>query len=824
VSGLRARLLGPGPLPRGARRALGVFAALLVLYLAGLAWALSLRLPEGALDPRRIAAVRVLGRDGSLLRSVLSREDGGATWVPLAQIAPRLIEATLVGEDRRFFRHRGVDELALLRGLWLNAMRRRIVSGGSTLTMQLARLLRPARSSPRSLRAKLEEALLALKLERVLDKRTLLWLYLNRAPYGNQTFGAEAAAQRYFNKPAARLSLAEAALLSALPRSPSGYNPFRGRERLLQRQRALLGQLAAAGRITAEQQRLALAEPFAWEPGARPFLAPHLVGEVLRRPELARATQIRTTLDLALQERVEAALHATVERLRKRGVSNAAALVVENATGEVLAYVGSADFWSEADGGQNDGTLARRQAGSAIKPFTYALALERGKTPASLMQDLPVHFTTDKGDYAPRNYDDTFHGPVRLRVALGSSYNVPAVHAAEFVGVDGLLRRLQEVGLRSLDRPARYYGLGLTLGNGETTLQELVTAFSCLARGGMHLPLRLYREARTAEGQRLAPPPASPRRVFERRAAYLVSHILADPNARLPAFGRRTPLEVGFPASVKTGTSKDFRDNWTIGYTPEVTVGVWVGNFDGSSMHNVSGITGAGPLWAEVITAAARARRGSADSSEELERPDGLVERQICPLSGELVGPHCGGAVSELFAEGSEPREPCRFHRELTLDRRNGLLAGPGCDEQSALPASSGRSAMKGGFVERRVFTVYPPVYRAWALSYGIEPPPTSDSPLCPRREEQARVSIRFPASGDRYFIDPDLKRQYQKVPLEATVEGWVREVRWLVDGREVARAPYPYSALWPLQAGQHRVEAVLPDGRRSAAVTITVE
>jgi penicillin-binding protein 1C len=779
--------------------------ALVAAHLVGVIWAATRRLPSAAFDSRAVAAIRITARDGSLLRTSLARQDGGAIWVPLSSISPHIIQATLAGEDRRFFEHRGVDGRALVRAIGQNLRRLRVVSGGSTITMQLARLLRPA---ARTLPAKLHEAVLALKIERLLTKEQILWLYLNRAPYGNRTFGAEAAAQTYLGKPAAKVSLAEAALLAALPRSPVGYNPYRHRQRLIDRQHELLRRMAAQGRISAEQLRLALAEPIAWARAERPFLAPHLCERVLADPALSQATSIRTSLDPALQAQVETALRETVRRLRPRGVSNAAALVVENATGEVLAYVGSADFWSEEDGGQNDGTLARRQAGSTLKPFTYALALERGKTAASLLQDLPVHFSTDHGDYAPRNYDDTFHGPVRLRVALGSSYNVPAVHTAEHVGLDSLLARLHDLGLSSLDQPARTYGLGLTLGNGDTTLQELAGAYATLARRGSHLPLRPILEARTADGRLLAQPQARPRRVISPQAAHIIGDILSDPMARLPAFGKQTPLQVAFPASVKTGTSKDFRDNWTVGYTSEVTVAVWVGNFDGRSMHNISGITGAAPLWAELITAASRDRLPRA-----LAAPEGLVEREVCPVSGELAGPHCGTGVRELFVAGSEPRGTCTMHRELALDRRNGKLAGPGCPEELVL---------------RRLFTVYPPVYRAWAVSHGIPTAPDQDSPLCPRpalaSAEQRRVSIRFPVSGDRYFLDPDLRRSHQRVPLEAVVEGRVREVRWLVDGREVARASYPYAASWTVQPGRHTVMAELPGGERSAPVDITVE
>ena len=771
-------------------------------------WLVGLRLPAGALDPRATAIVRVVAADGSLLREALSRPDGRARWVSLDRISPWLIQATLASEDRRFFAHGGVDWLATARAAALNAWRGRVVSGASTLTMQLVRLLRPRRSG-RTLRTKLEEMVLAARLERQLgSKQAVLWHYLNRAPYGNGTFGAEAAARRYFDKPAIELSLAEAALLAALPRSPSGYSPFhpRRRKRLLRRQRRVLAQMAEQTRISADQHRRALGEPLAWRSAARPFRAPHLARHVLSLPLAKEATRIETTIDPVLQRTVEAAVRQQVARLSNQGVGNAAVLEVDNATSEVLAHVGSADFFNQPNAGQVDGTRAPRQPGSTLKPFTYALALEQGQSPATLIADLPAHFSTPGGDYHPGNYDRTFHGPVRLRVALASSYNVPAVRTAEAVGVDRLLSRLRALGMRSLDRPARHYGLGLTLGNGEVTLTELTAAYSALARGGRYRPLRVIRRVHTLDGKVLEPAEEADRRVFGRHVAYLIGHMLADPMARVPGFGRNTPLSVGFEAAVKTGTSRDFRDNWTVGYTRQVTVGVWVGNFSGNSMHNVSGVTGAGPLWAEVITAA------QADRVARLPRPSGLERRAICPLSGMLSTRACSGATEELFIAGTAPRAACDWHRQVEIDARNGFLATSACPRRH---------------VARRTVTVYPPRYRRWAHARGIPEPPLSASPRCApagvaRALRGARVRIRFPVDGDRYFVDPDLKRTHQRIPLEAVVEGAVAaEVRWRVGGRVVARAPFPYSARWPIAPGRHTIVSELPGGARLQVAAI---
>ena len=786
-----------------------------VLSLVGvvvLAWAWSsTELPEQALSPANIASARVTDRAGILLREVLTREDGRATWTPLAEISPHLIQATLAGEDQRFFKHGGVDYLAMGRAAWQGISQQELVSGASTLSMQLGRLVAPL---PRSVVGKLKQIVLAYKLEARLTKDEILWHYLNRAPYGNGTFGVGAAARRYFDRPPARLSLAQAALLAALPRAPSAYNPFRHISRLKKRQHYLLSLMESQGRITSAQGRLARQEQVDWEAAVRPFAAPHAVRHALALASKlgggAAPASITTTLDGKLQREVAAAVTSTVDRLRAQGVSNAAALVVDNATGTVLAHVGSAGFFDQGHSGQVDDALALRQPGSTLKPFTYALAMEMGKTPASLLRDLPARFTTDEGDYHPRNYDNTFHGPVLMRVALASSYNVPAVRLARFVGVQRLLDRLRAAGMASLTRTARHYGLGLTLGNGEVTLYELVGAYTALARGGAYRPPRLLKEVRAAGGKLLPLPPApADKRIFSEGISYLISHILSDPMARLPAFGRRGPLELPFPAAAKTGTSKDFRDNWTVGYTPRHTVGVWVGNFDGASMHNVSGVSGAGPLWAEVMTLASR--RFETDT---FARPQGLREYRICTLSGELAGPHCPGSRDELFLAEAAAPGICAFHRELRVDNQTGLLAGPGCAEEQ---------------VTRQLFTLYPPAYGAWAAARDVPAAPTAYAPRCPAAGATAtampaRIRVRAPSPGDRYYVDPDLARGFQAIPLEAEVTGSAREVRWLVDGHEVARAPAPYSASWKIRRGRHTVQAVLPGGERSDPIKIAVD
>ncbi|MEW6253919.1 MAG: penicillin-binding transpeptidase domain-containing protein, partial [Planctomycetota bacterium] len=453
-----------------------------------------------------------------------------------------------------------------------------------------------------------------------------------RTPYGNQLVGCEAAARMYFGKPARDLSLAESAYLAVLPRAPSVFNPYRSRTRVVSRQRALIDALSRAGAIGADERERALSEELVILERRSTFAAPHFVD--MLQPRRAGGVLV-TTLDAALQAEAERLVAAHLAMLAEHNVTNAAAVIVENATGEILALVGSGDFFDERTGGQVNGATARRQPGSTLKPFVYAVALESGFTAASVLPDVPLAFPTPGGEYAPQNYDRRFRGPVRARAALANSLNVPAVQLLSDLGVPRVLGALREMGFASLDASAEHYGLGLTLGGGEVTLLELAGAYAMLARGGVALPLSLIKRESAPKG----------RRVIAAATAFIVADILADDGARRQSFGEDSPLDLGFRVAAKTGTSKNFRDNWTVGFTRDFTVAVWAGNFDADPMRGVSGITGAGPLFRDLMTMLAHEKRPA-----WIERPDGIVTRAVCPLSGTAPGPHCPTAIEELFA------------------------------------------------------------------------------------------------------------------------------------------------------------------------------
>ena len=624
--------------------------ALVSLVLAFMAGLDSLDDPLWQGRPDRQLSVRVEDRQGRLLRELLSPAETRSEWVNLEHMTPYLVSAVIAAEDSRFFRHHGVDPLAVIRAVGQNVKAGRIVSGASTITMQLARILSPG---PRSFRRKMLQALLALKIESGHSKQEILEEYLNRVPCGNLVYGIPAAARIYFNKSTKNLSPAEAAFLMALPQAPSAMNPFKRSDLALNRRNYILKRMAALGFLSDQEAGRAGTEPLNLNNYQHSFHAPHFIDFI--RTTLPEETNgvVKTTLDLELQEQIENLTRQTVDRNRDRGISQAAVLVMDHRTREVLAWVGSYDFFDTREG-QNNGVTSLRQPGSAVKPFTYATALDSDFTPASVINDRHVDFGLDRGVYSPSNYDDRYHGEVPLRTALASSLNVPAVKLLSQVGLGKVYDKMKEAGLTSLIEEPDYYGLGLTLGCGEVTLLELANAYATLAQGG-RFQEPVFFIPQTGPDEPVSRPSRS---VFSPQAAYLITDILSDDAARATGFGRDSLLAMPFPCAAKTGTSKNFRDNWTVGYTSKIVVAVWAGNFDARPMGQVSGISGAGPLWRQAMRLAS-----TYYPPETFPRPKGLTEKTICSDTGLLATSDCPNTRTELFMANNTPSGYCLRHK-----------------------------------------------------------------------------------------------------------------------------------------------------------------
>jgi len=586
---------------------------------------------QAGIDIGRTQSAAVLSSDGSPLAFSLSGGGALREYAGLDDISPWMVLASLAAEDKRFFSHPGFDPAAAARAALQNISRGRTVSGASTITQQLSRKLKPHR---RGLLGKIEEIFSAVELERDNSKEAILEAYLNVAPYGNNIEGVQAASVGYFGVPASGLSLSQAAALAAIPKSPSFYGPFKKNGALEKRRVYILSKMLKLGYVDSENYRLAMSEkPFFRRPG-NPFYAPQFAQYAVSH---SPSQVIYSTVDSELQKALASALKNRISLLKLNNVTNGAAVVLDNTDGKILAWVGSADFFDREHGGQIDGVTVLRQPGSALKPFLYYLALVGGATAADLISDAPLY---SAGGYTPMNYDRRNHGVVRLRTALACSYNIPAVRTAEKVGVPVFLDLLRRLGFVSLTRDASYYGAGLALGDGEVSLLELAGAYSALARGG------IYMEPVFEKGKR-----GTARRVAKEEESFIITSILSDNQARAAAFGLNSPLSLPFDFAAKTGTSKDYRDNWAVGYTPEWTIAVWVGNFNGSPMRQVSGISGAAPVLRDAAFIMKKLY-----GSTPFEKPDGVVRTEICQDTGYADVSGCGNTVAEYFTKSSPAR------------------------------------------------------------------------------------------------------------------------------------------------------------------------
>lgn len=764
--------------------------------------------PSAALSDPWHLGDQVVDREGRMLREQPSGEGFRGRLVSRDELGPRLLQATLTSEDSEFYEHDGIDRRAIARAMGQNIRHRRLVSGASTITQQLVKLLDGhARPRERGVADKLSEAARAQNLEQVLEKDEILLAYFNRLPYGHGLMGPAAAARGYFDVAPSELSWAQAALLAVLPRAPSYLDPYRHLDRVLLRQRALLEALHLEGHLDAHELERALAEPIQLEPLAHPFHAPHLVERLRADGALTRGAITKTTLDLDLQRDVEGLTRTHVAELAAQGVSDAAVVILDNDTAEVLAYVGSADFHDPVISGQVDMASALRQPGSALKPFVYAAAFAGGHTAAEAVADVPTRFVEANGaTYTPANYSRTFEGPISAREALAGSLNIPAVRLAAELDDGALLELLRDqLGFISLDQPASHYGLALALGSGEVRLLELAAAYATLARGGAYLPPRLVL-SETAE-----PDGREGVAVFSAAVAAQVTEVLADPLARVRGLHGRGPFALPYPVAVKTGTSSGHRDTWSIGYTRERTVAVWVGNADGAATVRLTGATGAGGL----MTAAMRRAMDDVDGRRPLWEAELLVSADVCPLSGKRAGPACDEHVQRMLIAEHSADETCDLHHHVKRERVVGRERWR-CDPKG---------------VQR--IAVFPPEYEEWLLVHapGGEGPDPHGTPWLPRswtvgceRADQDTVPtlrVETPAYGSVFELGGRGVAGDQVVDVRVQFDGELRtesgaiigardlgEVEFVLDGRVVARSAWPFRAKVELSPGDHEVLA----------------
>ena len=773
-------------------------------------------LPDTYMTP----SVRITDRNGRLLYEIIPQEGGRNTVLSIESIPQCLKDATIAVEDKNFYSNPGIDLTGIIRALWINIKGGETIAGGSTLTQQVARnlLLSQDEKTERTLRRKMREALLAWQMTRKLSKDDILALYLNQINYGGLAYGVEAASQTYFGKPASGLLLPECALIVGLPQAPGVYNPFTNPDLAKARQVIVLGLMEKEAYITHEEYLAAEAAPLSYNPTPYPIEAPHFIwiikdqidklvssGVLNSRQSLV----VRTTLDLDVQLLAEEVIQRRIEGFKNEdaaishNVNNAALVVIDTHNGEILALVGSADYFDESIDGALDMAISPRQTGSAFKPFIYALALDPSRPDAwnaatSILDVSTTFITRDGAPYTPVNYDNSAHGLVSVREALGSSLDIPAVKTLEEVGIENTIHLAKRLGITSLSEPQQY-DLSLALGGGQISLLELSTAYASLANNGYYTGNHSILDIHDADGNLLyTVDKTPPLQIFDPRVTWLISDILSDDSARKTGFGLNSTLKLDRTAAVKTGTTTNFHDNWTIGYTPDLLVGVWVGNSGYEAMHNVTGLTGAAPIWHEVMRGLSQGR-----PDHPFERPDGLTQVEVCDISGLLPTSACSHTRTEWFIAGTEPTQMDSIYQQVWIDTLTNSLAS------DSTP------------VERRQSIIVldlPVEAQAWAHGQGIAllTDYSKGTDIISQGENQ--IVLLSPHPNTTYRIDPNFDLSSQQLQIEVAVGQGISQVTIWVDGHVLTTlSSPPYQAWWTLSAGEHRfwVEGVNGNGER---------
>ena len=714
-------------------------------------------------------------RKGNILRWVPDGKGERHIWVPINSIPNVIQKAFISAEDHRFYSHPGVDVLAILRAIKSNLTEGYIVSGASTLTQQLSRLTYPRE---RTYYGKFVEILRSLRIESLLDKNEILELYLNRVPLGNNLIGVKAASMVYFGKSLFRLNHSEAALLASLPKAPGKLNPYgRHISSLLRRKNWVLTKMHINGHISSDMLDGSLRNIPILKPKAIPFNAPHFINKLL---PASKGGQLRTTINLVMQKRVEQILKSHKFRLKRKAARQASVVILDNASSEILSLAGSMEY-SKRHQGFNNGANALRSPGSTLKPFLFAQALDSGISTATVLEDIEKKYTSPQGAYRPVNFNKKSYGPVSMRNALGNSLNQTAVSLLNTVGYSSFYETLQSLELINFPQLGPdHYGLGMVIGNPEVTLVQLASAYATLARGGLFIPAKYTVEDKSTK----------PVRIFSKEASYILTDMLSDPSARNLTFGDFFNQKLPFKIALKTGTSTNYRDGWIVGYTPQHTIAIWVGNFNGQATAGVSGAQAAGPILIDILN-----ELYPNGFSSPFSKPEGVMNMEVCAYSGMKPNKFCPHIKRELFIVGMEPEETCTYHNESG-------------GEHNLPPQYAtwlhGRYK-KGNEGKYRLAGFSRNLDQTFQVKYKINKNlnrayPSTDS----------SIQITNPVNGEIYVLSQN-EGAYE-IELDAFSHLPVHEITWYVDGSEFDRAGPPYKTKWLLSRGIHTITAVGPD------------
>ncbi|MBI5267542.1 MAG: penicillin-binding protein 1C [candidate division Zixibacteria bacterium] len=763
-------------------RRMAIIGATLAAIVSILNW-IVFPLPTDRLHPP--TSTFIFSREGRLLNRFASRDGYWRLPVPLSQISPLMVKSVLTNEDRWYYWHPGFNPVALVSAALTDIKAGRIVRGGSTISMQVARMMEP---KERTIPNKIAEIYRALQLEMRYSKKELLELYFNLAPYGGNIEGIGAASYLYFDKPPSQLTLSEIAILTALPASPTRFRPDKNLDLCAARRARVLATLARANVISSADYAQALREEIPVTHTSAPVAAPHFCQTVMAAHP--GTSKIISTIDYRLQIICERLARNYQAQLAEKGIHNLSAVVLDNRTGELLAMIGSADFGDTENHGQVNGALAPRSPGSALKPFVYAIGFEKGLiTPALKVEDLPINYA----GYIPINYDEQYHGIVSISEALIQSLNVPAVNLTSRVGLTTLVGALKAGGISTLTRKDADYGLPLILGSGEVNLVELSNLYATLARGGNFLPVRTLKSENESR----------PARVFSPQSSYLVTQILAElKRPDLPSSWEFTP---NLPrVAWKTGTSYGRKDAWAVGYDPDYTVGVWAGNFSAEGSIAIVGADISAPLMFDIFN---QLRQNG--QNHWFEMPPGIELRAVCAVSGQVVGEACPDKIGECHIPGVSPSTVCTVHHERLVDRSTGNALCTRC--------ASGKE------VGKMVVESWPPRMSAWLLSKGMLAAAPPHNPDCGSELAGDGPVITSPERDAVFILRPKSPKAYQQILFQASAPADARRVYWFLDGQFFASASNDSAVFYAPVTGKHELLCLDVYGR-SSCLTFRVE
>lgn len=738
------------------------------------------------LDEERV--LKIYDRNNILISTLFPKQGGFYSEVKYNDISTNLINAVISAEDKNFFKHYGIDYKAIMRAFLANLISGRVVSGGSTITQQLAKSIIPRE---RTYINKFYEALDAIRLERNLSKEEVITEYLNRVFLGNNCYGVGAASQVYFKKEAKDLTVNESAILASIIKSGTKFNPYKYEERLNDRRIYVINEMKNNGYIDDAEYQKNINEKIEVHNNKDEytFKAPHFTmyaKESLAQLKYNNITEIKTTLDYKLQEEAIIVISNASQSLHTFNVRNISCVILNAKTGEILSMIGSMDYFDKEVDGAVNGAAALRQAGSTLKPFLYGYLFDKGETPASVIADVKTYINSPGGDYIPENFNHKYHGPVTIRDALANSLNIPAVKWLARYSIRDFQNILLKSGLSSINKNPDYYGYSLVLGSAEVRLVDLVSAYTIFPNEGKFINHYSIKSLKKENGEIINIPKKSTRQVISKESAYLITSILSDRNARMGSFRSYRGIVYPFSVAIKTGTSKGSRDAWGIGYTKDYIVGIWLGDFKGSEMINITGGNGAVPIIYDLFIMLNKSQKET-----KWNKPENIVNRDICLISGKLRGEFCKEYRNEEFSKEHVPTEECDVHNLYIKNNEDGSIS-------------------------KKVFVNLPSEYNGWIKEQQIETPTRDwikadniyNRTLTYREKSEysKNIMITSPTDNSVYKIDSTLPKEYQNIFIKTYIPENIVSANLYCDDKIIASIEELKSGniRWKLEKGEH--------------------